>query len=132
MTLGVRAAAFDGAGRVLLVRHTYVGGWMMPGGGVEKGETAETSLERELGEEGNLVLDAPPRLVSVHLNRAASARDHVLFYHCPRVTQRVRKEPDGEIAEAAFFALDALPEDVTPATRQRLEELSGSPVSPYW
>ena len=34
MTLGVRAACFDDAGRIFLVRHTYVPGWHMPGGGV--------------------------------------------------------------------------------------------------
>ena len=35
MTLGVRAACFDGDGRVFLIRHTYVRGWYFPGGGVE-------------------------------------------------------------------------------------------------
>ena len=40
MTLGVRAACFDDEGRVFLVRHSYVKGWHMPGGGLERGETA--------------------------------------------------------------------------------------------
>ena len=34
MTMGVRAACFDEAGRVFLVRHSYVPGWHLPGGGV--------------------------------------------------------------------------------------------------
>ena len=34
MTLGVRAVVIDDAGRVFLVRHTYVAGWHLPGGGV--------------------------------------------------------------------------------------------------
>jgi hypothetical protein len=33
MTLGVRALAFDADRRVLLVKHTYVAGWHLPGGG---------------------------------------------------------------------------------------------------
>ena len=132
MTLGVRAAAFDGEGRVFLVRHAYVSGWQLPGGGVESGETVEDALRKELREEGNLVLDDAPRLVSVHFNRAASRRDHVLFYHCPLVTQTVAKDPDREIAEAGFFAPDDLPAATTPATIKRLSELAGSEVSPHW
>jgi len=41
MTLGVRGVAIDSAGRVLLVKHTYLHGWWLPGGGVERGQTCE-------------------------------------------------------------------------------------------
>ncbi len=35
MTLGVRGAVMNDAGEVLLVEHTYMHGWHLPGGGVE-------------------------------------------------------------------------------------------------
>ena len=54
LTIGVRALVFDGEGRVFLVKHTYVAGWHMPGGGVETGETLVAALDRELREEGNI------------------------------------------------------------------------------
>ena len=38
-TLGVRVLVQAEAGRVLLVRHTYLDGWYLPGGGVDGGET---------------------------------------------------------------------------------------------
>src|SRR5690606_26673133 len=40
MTMGVRAACFDEVGRIFLVRHSYVLGWHLPGGGIERRETA--------------------------------------------------------------------------------------------
>ena len=118
MTLGVRAACFDGDGRVFLVRHSYVPGWHLPGGGIERMETAATALEKELREEGNLVAGDPPRLLHVYYNRRTSRRDHVLFYRCDNVRQTSPRLPDREIVEAGFFALHALPEGTTGATRR--------------
>ncbi|MCB8838288.1 NUDIX domain-containing protein [Aurantimonas sp. VKM B-3413] len=133
VTLGVRAAVFDERGQVFLVRHTYVSGWYMPGGGVDPGETAEEAMRRELMEEGNIELEGGPDLVSVHFNRNASNRDHVLFYQCRALRQTAPKRPDREIAEAGFFPPDALPEATTDATRRRLAELTGErEVVPYW
>ena len=36
VTMGVRALIRDRTGAVLLIRHSYVGGWHMPGGGVDR------------------------------------------------------------------------------------------------
>ncbi|MGV1752189.1 NUDIX domain-containing protein [Agrobacterium sp. CG674] len=132
MTLGVRAACFDAQGRVFLVRHTYVPGWHMPGGGVERGETCVAALHKEIREEGNLVASSAPQLIHVYFNNRTSDRDHVMFYRL-EVTQSSAKVPDREISESRFFALDALPEGTTPATRRRLAELAGSAMpADYW
>ena len=59
MTLGVRGLVHDRAtNSVFLIRHTYVPGWQLPGGGVEIGETLVEALARELAEEGNIALIA--------------------------------------------------------------------------
>ncbi|RUT78707.1 NUDIX domain-containing protein, partial [Mesorhizobium sp. M7A.T.Ca.US.000.02.1.1] len=48
MTLGVRGLIHDRASKsVFLIRHTYVPGWQLPGGGVEVGETMNEALARE-------------------------------------------------------------------------------------
>ncbi|MGA8171674.1 MAG: NUDIX domain-containing protein [Methylocystis sp.] len=133
MTLGVRGLVIAPDGKVLLVRHTYVPGFYLPGGGVEGGETLMESLTRELAEEGNIAVDEPPALFGVYLNRAASSRDHVALYVVRAFRQTAPHVPDREIAEAGFFSPDALPEDATRATRERLDEvLRGAKVSPYW
>ncbi len=64
MTLGVRGLVIDRAGRVLLVRHTYVEGYYLPGGGVEGGETLERALTRELVEEANVVMEGARRCMA--------------------------------------------------------------------
>lgn len=133
MTLGVRGIVIDARNRVLLVRHTYVDGFYLPGGGVESGETLAEALSRELSEEGNVLLDAPPELFSVYLNRRHSIRDHVALYVVRSFRVIQPRAPDYEIAEAAFFDLDALPADTTRSTRARLSEaLEKAPISPYW
>ncbi len=133
MTMGVRAACFDERGRVFLVRHSYVPGWHMPGGGLERGETAFAALVKELHEEGNLEMTQKPELFHVYFNRLTSKRDHVLFYRCRNVRQVTPKNPDFEIVETGFFALDALPPETTPATHRRLAELAGeTPPADVW
>jgi ADP-ribose pyrophosphatase YjhB (NUDIX family) len=133
VTLGVRAAAIDSENRVFLVRHTYVPGWHLPGGGVEPGETALDALARELREEACIEVTGEARLQGVYLNLHASDRDHVLAYVVRDFRVTEPKRPDREIAEAGFFALDALPEGTTAGTRARLDEISREcPPSPVW
>ncbi len=134
MTLGVRGLVHDRASNsVFLIRHTYVPGWQLPGGGVEAGETLEEALTRELAEEANIVLTAAPVLKSVHFNRRSSNRDHVGFYLIEAFSQTEPKRPDHEIAEAGFFPIGRLPETTTPATRRRLAEIfGGERPSAYW
>jgi 8-oxo-dGTP pyrophosphatase MutT (NUDIX family) len=123
MTLGVRAAVLDDAGRVFLVRHTYTPGWHLPGGGVEVGETLLDALAKELREEACIRLTGEPALHGVFFNRAMSARDHVAVFVVRAFAVENKKLPDREIAEAGWFSLDALPEGTTAGTRRRLKEV---------
>jgi ADP-ribose pyrophosphatase YjhB (NUDIX family) len=80
MTLGVRAVVLDAENRVFLVKHSYVSGWHLPGGGVETGETFMDSLKRELIEEGRIEMTGEPHLHGLFFNRRVSRRDHVAVY----------------------------------------------------
>lgn len=132
MTLGVRAACFDEKGRIFLVRHTYVPGWYLPGGGMERHETALQAVAKEIREEGNLQAVTKPELFHVYFNNKVSRRDHVILYRMD-VFQTGPKKPDREIAESGFFDLAELPKDTTSATRRRLKELCGeAPAADHW
>jgi ADP-ribose pyrophosphatase YjhB (NUDIX family) len=133
MTLGVRAMVLDDKGQVLLVRHSYVKGWHMPGGGVEAGETLEQALAKELQEEANIQLTGSVSLVGVFLNTAAFSRDHIAVYVVRHFEQTGPKLPDREILEARFFPLNDLPHGTTLATRRHIEEVSqGKTISQHW
>lgn len=121
-TLGVRALALND-GRVLLVRHTYVSGWHLPGGGVHAGETAEAASRRELLEETGYEAAEPARFLGLYFNPAMAGRDHVALYHVPACVVRRAFRPNREIAEIGLFATNDLPEGTTSATRRRLAEV---------
>jgi ADP-ribose pyrophosphatase YjhB (NUDIX family) len=133
MTLGVRAMLIHGD-RVLLVRHSYVPGWYLPGGGVERGESLVEALAREIAEEAGAVLNTPAQLFGVYRNARADKRDHVALFvsrdwkevSAPRPRSR-------EIVAVDLFPLADLPAETTIATRARVREvLFGELPSADW
>jgi ADP-ribose pyrophosphatase YjhB (NUDIX family) len=134
LTIGARCIIHDGAGSVMLVRHTYTSGWHLPGGGVEVGEVCEAALIREVVEECRIEITERPVLFGVYLNSLVSVRDHVVLYissswnyNHDRPSKRL------EIAGSAMFNLTNLPIDIDPSTRQRLDEWIGTTeVSLIW
>jgi 8-oxo-dGTP pyrophosphatase MutT (NUDIX family) len=133
MTLGVRALVIAPDRRIFLVKHSYVSGWHLPGGGVEPGETLIDALIRELREEGNLEPTAPPLLHGVFFNDRLSPRNHVAVFVIERFRQIAAPAPSLEIIAHGFFGLDELPNDTTAPTRARIiEVIGGAPVTERW
>lgn len=133
VTLGVRGLVIDGDGRIFLVKHSYVTGWHLPGGGVEAGETLLDALTRELAEEGHIVPTKSPELYGMYFNPRDSRRDHVALFVVESFRQTKVPTPNREIIDHGFFPPDALPQDTTPATRARLAEvLNGVPSAAQW
>jgi 8-oxo-dGTP pyrophosphatase MutT (NUDIX family) len=96
-------------------------------------ETLIEALTRELKEEGNITLRAPPPLYGFYFNAAASVRDHVALFVVRDFEQVEAPVPDREIVAHGFYHPAALPPDTTPATRRRIREvLENQPVSERW
>jgi 8-oxo-dGTP pyrophosphatase MutT (NUDIX family) len=133
MTLGVRGVVLDGDNKVFLVRHSYVAGWHLPGGGVEVGETFHEALRRELVEEGRIELTAEPVLHGLFFNGHVSRRDHVAVYIVRQFRQDRLPEPNHEIVECGFYDAGALPAETTRGTRLRIAEvLDGAAPIATW
>ena len=133
LTIGVRGMVLDSEGRVFLIKHSYVDGWHLPGGGVEVGETLLEALKRELSEEGSIELTGPPVLHGVYFNPVYSTRDQVALYVVRDFRQTGQPVPDREIVGHGFFPVTALPEGATAGTRARLAEvLNGVPAREIW
>ncbi|HNT76233.1 MAG TPA: NUDIX domain-containing protein [Anaerolineae bacterium] len=126
VTLGVRLLLLQ-EGKVLLVQHTYQPEWYLPGGKVERGETLEDAARREAREEVGATL-GPLRLFGVYTNFYEGRSDHILVFACDAVALTDRKT--WEIERLAWFAPDALPDDVSPGCRRRIAEYATAYSTP--
>jgi len=133
MTLGVRAVVLDPEGRVFLVKHSYVSGWHLPGGGVEVGESFGEALRRELLEEGRIEVLGEAALHGLFFNSHVSRRDHVAVYVVRDFRQDRLPEPNREIVACGFFEAAALPAETTEGTRLRIAEVleSKAPIATW-
>lgn len=128
VTLGIRVMLIQ-YNQVLLVRQTYVKGWFMPGGGVKRGETLDHAARREVHEETGATLNNLS-LVGAYASFKEQKSDHNILFLSTDFT--VSGDHDLEIAEVRFFPLDALPGDLRPGYRRRLQEYrNGKQLDPF-
>lgn len=122
-TMGVRAIVLDGHGRVALVRHTYLDGWYLPGGGIERRESADAAVRRELAEEVALTDVTIERVLSVYHNAREGKDDHIVVFVVRAGEASALSVGDPlEIAEVRWCSVDCLPEGTSPATRRRIDD----------
>lgn len=123
VTLGARVALVRD-GEVLLVRHSYGRRWYLPGGGVKRGESFEEAARREAREEVGATL-GELWLLGLYHSLGEAKSDHVAVF----VAEDFELAPASsrEVAASRRFPLHALPADVSPATRRRLERLRERP-----
>src|SRR6185295_2798601 len=120
VTFGVRAVVLGPDGRVALVKHTYDRYWYLPGGAMKKGEAAEAAVRREIQEEIGVSDPAIERKLGTYFSTKEGKRDtiDVFVVRVPALGKLQRFE----IASAEWFAPDALPADISPATQRRIAE----------
>ena len=129
ITLGVRVLLMRD-GYILLVKHTYHAGWLLPGGGVKRGETLEEAARREVREETGLEVSAL-RLHGMYTNFHEYKSDHIAVFVGENFDpSRLRRDP-WEIEAAQFFSLESLPADLRPGHHHRIEEMLRGDAAEY-
>jgi len=132
----VRAAVFDDEGRILLVRDAGDGGWCLPGGWADVGDTPSEAAEREVLEEAGLEVKAR-RLIGLYDANRVPGKMHL--YHafkavflCDLLAGQPR--PSLETTAAAFFSYDELPENLSPyrTPRRVLEDAFAAYRASHW
>lgn len=133
LTLGVRAVVQSNDGKFLLVRHTYTPGWHFPGGGVEKGHTAEQALKEELIQETGLQIIGKPVIHGFFHNNIVNKRDHVMVFLCNVQGDLEAKPTSLEISEIGYFSFEELPLDTDAGTVRRIQEVVlGQEITQRW
>ncbi len=131
VTLGSRAIVVQDES-VLLVRLTYYKGWFLPGGGVNRGETFEAAMARELKEECG-ISPVSAQLQGLYLNQKGRHTDHVAVFVVREFKGTPGIQDQREIAEVRFFPINDLPETLWKGHRRRIHEMLGrEPMTPRW
>ena len=123
MTLGVRVLVQNAKGEILLVKHTYLPGWYLPGGGVDHGEDVREAAVREVYEECGIKDLKDLREFKISYNKKISKRDHVVIYTAT-TSENLTAANNLEITSAKFFSLEELPLDVDDMCMTVLDENS--------
>jgi len=105
-------------GEILLVKSTYqrIHPWGLPGGGLERGESPETAVIRELFEEISFEVEVEKLLFvkTMWTDRVG------IYYLCKHVAGEFL--PSDEISELGYFRMDNLP-DVRPIDVALIREI---------
>lgn len=121
--LGCRALIIEND-QVLLVHQTYLKGWCLPGGGVDRGESYHDATRREVREECGLEIEEM-KLFGLYINRRQGKVDHIAVFDVNRYRKIEGAQLCSEIAESRFFPLNDLPSTLWPGHRRRIEERLG-------
>jgi 8-oxo-dGTP diphosphatase len=121
--VGIAAAARTPDSRWLLVRRSDSGGWALPGGTLEWGETLRTCLERELEEETGAKLHAMGRLIGVYSGFGRDPRFHAVTVVVEAsVGMPAAAQNPMEITEVRAFADAELPRELSHGMTDMLED----------
>ena len=121
--VGCSVAAFDDAGRVVLIKRADNGRWALPGGYADVGTPPSANALRELHEETGFDAELE-RLIGVYDNKSFGSVSPYQFYICCFRARITGGEPTPSIETTEVVLTDptALPEDMSLLQRTMLTD----------
>lgn len=130
ITFGVRVILIKN-NQILLVQHTYLPGWMLPGGTVKFEEDFKEAAQREIKEELNLEIKNL-RFFGIYKMNLEGKRDHIFVFICDELKNTSQLKIDKkEISDSNFFNLNKLPPQISPGHLRRIEEYKSKSYPNY-
>jgi 8-oxo-dGTP diphosphatase len=125
--IGVAVAAHTADGRWLLIRRRDTGGWALPGGTLEWGETLSEAVPRELWEEAGVELSGACELFGVYSRPDRDYRFHAVTILVSALVGEPRQAPKNplEIAEVRLFTPSDLPAALSMGMTDMLSDVLG-------
>ena len=132
--VGVCAVARSADGRILLVRRADTGGWCLPGGTLEWGETLRESLARELAEETGARLLRLGRVTGIYSRPDRDPRFHaVTICVLADVAEPIQGPKNTlEIREAKLFLARDIPYPLSMEMSGPLEDALRDEAAAVW
>ncbi|MES2623305.1 MAG: NUDIX domain-containing protein [Patescibacteria group bacterium] len=109
---------------ILLTKNINSSHWGLPGGKIDKGETPEQCICRELQEELTLSCLVPEFKLGTFTSNNEGKRDTVYVFAFLLPSQDFTKQ--WELHDAEWFSITDLPKDTSPATLRRINEFKNN------
>ncbi|MCC7436298.1 NUDIX domain-containing protein [Candidatus Nomurabacteria bacterium] len=106
--------------KILLVKNINLPYWTIPGGGINKNETPEQCLYRELKEELGIKVNSVEYQLGQYKSSIEGKRDKIFIFVVRLTSPDFVKQ--WELDDAKWFLLSQLPENISQAVLRRLTE----------
>lgn len=122
-TIGIRLLLLTNK-EVLLVKHSYLNQWFLPGGEAKAKETIKEALEREIKEELGVEIEGKIQILGIYSNFQEHKRDYIIVFFTEgvKIVKPTITLQNFEIKDIKYFPLEVLPLDTSPGTRKRIQE----------
>lgn len=116
--IGINVVALDATNRVLLLKHVFHPGcpWGLPGGWLGRHEDPRAAALRELEEETGLTAVLGPALLTTYDPHPP----HIGIIYLA-IVQAGKMQLNGEILDAGWFPVQALPQPLSPTVQQAID-----------